>query len=158
MEDIENKEVKKGRAAFDEKYRGRYPDLPEDDEDAYYDKILGELGENETALSGYRENEKKIVEAFSKDPRNANLFLRIVNGEDVMSVLIDAYGEDFKVALDDPEKMEEMSAAQKKKMEDIVNSQKADEEFDDNLQKSLEVFESVSGEMGCSEDQMAEAW
>lgn len=64
------------------------------------------------------------------------------------------YGSDLKDAIDDPEKQEEIAAANREYMERVAKEKEYEEEYTGNLAESLSVLEKMQEERGLSDDQI----
>ena len=71
MEDPKNEQVKSKRDSFLERLKGKYPDKQFVDEEEIYGAINDVYDNYDNELKRLKDDESKIMEMFSADPRTA---------------------------------------------------------------------------------------
>ena len=88
-----------------ERYASRrkeaYPDISEDDEDAYYGQANADLDE----LEGYRRSNQELADVFDKTPTLAGMLLAAKEGENPFVYLAQQAGPDLDIRelINDPD-------------------------------------------------------
>ena len=154
MENTEKQKDATNKEVFITRMKTRYPEDDFTDEEVLFGKANADYDENEKSLEQYRKDEKILSDLFTSDPRSAAFLSSWKSGEDPVVLMIERFGDDFRVALDDPEKADKIKEAQKKYLDRIANEKKLDQEFEGNLKKSLEDLEKYAKDNGLSEDQV----
>lgn len=153
----ENEDVKSKRDLALERLRGKYPDETFEDDEQLFSRIVDDYDQYDKELAGYKEREGKFSDMFTSDPRSARLMMDWKDGKDPLVVMIELYGDDFKAALDDPEKREMIAEANKAYMERVAKEKDYEAEHTKNLSESLVGVEQLQNEYGLSDDQVDEA-
>jgi len=154
MAEANNQEVKSRRDALRERMLKRNPELNVDDPEAYSGGISDYLDELDGQLSGYKEREEKFTNMFNADPRSAHFITNWHQGSDPAVELVRQFGTGIKDAIDDPERQEEIAAANKEYVERVAKSKELEEEFDKNLDTTLETVDAFQQENGLSDDEV----
>ena len=154
MEQTENKEVKSKRDSFMERIKGKRPDLNYEDEDAFYGAIDDDYAEAEAYKSKMEEGNKKVTDFMNANPRNAQLFMDIMNGKDLAVCMLENYGDDFREALENPELSEKIAEANKSYQEKILKSREMEEAASANLTTSMDALTEAQNSVG-ADDEMA---
>lgn len=154
MENTEKQKDATNREVFITRMKTKYPEDDFTDEEVLFGKANADYDENEKSLEQFRKDEKILSDLFTSDPRSAAFLSSWKSGEDPVVLMIERFGDDFRVALDDPEKADKIKEAQKKYLDRIANEKKLDQEFEGNLKKSLEDLEKYAKDNGLSEDQV----
>lgn len=157
MQEADKEEVKNGRDAIVARLKSRYPDDEYSDDNALYERIVGDYDEYDRRINEYGEREKALAEMFSKDPRSASFFQSMRAGEDPAVSLVRLFGQDIRDAIDDPEKQEEIAQANKEFVERVAKSQQLEEEYLANLEKSTSDIGALQEEMSLSDADMDNA-
>lgn len=156
--------VTSSRQAFTERVKTRHPELDENDEESFYSAVNADYDEDDEgreALKRYREDDEKLRDIFSNDPRMANIFLGMARGENVLEYLIENFGQDFLDAINDPENEEARERIAQKQQEWLDRQSKSKEleqQAADNLEKALDAFDAVAEETGADENAKEEAF
>lgn len=158
MDEIDNKDVKSRRDEFVNRIKDRYPDADISNDDLLFGKISEVFDENDKALGQYKKNEESLSNLLTADPRAAAFLSGWKNGKDPLVGMVEIFGDDFREALDDPEKMGQIKEAQKKYLDRITNEQKLNAEFDGNLKKSMGDLEKYAEDNGLSDEQVEEMY
>lgn len=157
-ETTENKEERKRRDVFTDRLRTKHPDLSSfDDEDALFGRINDDYDEYDARIKGYEENEQRLLDMFNSDPRSAQLFMHMNRGENIVIPLVRLFGTDIKDAIDDPEKLEELSQAQSEYLERVTKEKELQQQYDENMVTSLSDLATVQQELGLNDDEVDEA-
>lgn len=129
----ETQPIKSKKDAFMERMKGRYPDMDFSDEENLYGKLSDEYDEFDKS----NEEKRSLAELFFKDPRSANFLMVMRKGGNPMEFLIEQYGDDFREALDDPEKAKELSQAFAKYAEKQAKNKELQDAAEANMQNML---------------------
>lgn len=154
MAEANNQEVKSKRELLRERMLKRNPELNVDDPEAYSGGISDYLDELDGQLSGYKDREEKFTNMFNSDPRSAHFITNWHQGSDPAVELVRQFGTGIKDAIDDPERQEEIAAANKEYVERVAKSKELEEEFDKNLDTTLETVDAFQQENGLSDDEV----
>lgn len=150
---MENTEVKKNnRDRYTERLKAKYPDREFADDEALFEQINEDCDSYDSELSGYREREKALSDLFASNPRSAAFLTDWRNGEDPIVGMIRKFGDDFKAALEDPEKQEALAEANKEYAQRIAEEEKFEEEYQKNIADTYEVLDKMQQEMGLSDE------
>ena len=151
----DTKENRSKKELLAERMRGRYPDMNFDDEEAYYGQIYDDYeqyDQNARELDERRENERKLGDMFTSDPRSARLMLAWRDGDDPVIALLRMYGEDILEAVNDPERQEEIAKANKEYLAKVSKEKEYEEQHQTNLTESLEMLAQYQNERGLRDD------
>lgn len=154
MESVKNQPVKTKREIAMERMRAKYPDKDFDNDEIFYGQIVEDYVDGEDAIAKYQANEKAISDMVTADPRAAQFLVDWRNGGNPMLSLIRLFGTDIKEALDDPERQEEIAAAQNDFLERVAKEQEYEKMYKDNLDKTLANIETAQAELGLNDDQV----
>lgn len=150
-------EVKSNRDRYTERLKAKYPDKEFADDEALFGQINDDYDGYDKELSGYKEREKALSDLFASNPRSAAFLTDWRNGEDPIVGLVRKFGDDFKAALEDPEKQEALAAANKEYADRIAESEKYDEQYQQNISETLSTLEKMQQEDGLSDDDIDQA-
>lgn len=153
----ENTEVKSNRDRYTERLKTKYPDKEFADDEALFGQINDDYDSYDSELSGYREREKALSDLFASNPRSAAFLIDWRNGEDPIVGLIRKFGDDFKAALEDPEKAEALAAANKEYAERIAKEEEYENEYQKNIGETLTTFDQMQKEEGLTDDDIDNA-
>lgn len=157
MEKVENSQVKSKRDAFKERMKSKYPDRNFDDEEVFFGQINDDYDDYDKQLSGYKEREGQFSDMFTSDPRSANFLMNWKDGKDPAVELVRQFGTEIKEAIDDPERLDAMSEANKEFVERVAKEKELDEAYQKNLQKSLSMLDEYQQRNGLSDEQVDKA-
>lgn len=157
MEKDTNKEVaQQAKSKRDEtlaRLQQRHPDTPFDDDEAMYGQINDDYDDYDSQIGGYKEREEKLSNMFSSDPRSAYFLTKWRDGGDPVVALIEQFGKDDLIdAINDPERLEEIAAANREYVAKIAKEKELNEQYRQNLQESLPQLEQFRDEHGMSDD------
>ena len=130
--------------------REDYPDADFADDEDFYDKIISERGKYKTT----DEQASKLREAFIKDPRIAGLLNFAKEGGNPISFLIEQYGDEFRDALEDPDKAEELAEAHKKYLEKVAKTKESEEISAANAQQSADALNALQSEYNLTDEEV----
>lgn len=128
-----------------------------DTDDEVYDQVYDDYIKHDDDIKGYKDNESKLSNLFTSDPRGASFLSEWADGGNPATILIKMFGTEIKDAIDDPEKQEEIAKAQQEYLDKVAESKKLDEEYQQNLQESLANIESVQQKNKLSDDEVDKA-
>lgn len=146
-----NTEVKSNRDRYMERLKTKYPDKEFADDEALFGQINEDYDNSDKELSGYREREKALSDLFASNPRSAAFLTDWRKGEDPIIGMIRKFGDDFKAALEDPEKQEALAAANKEFAERIAKEKEYEDEYQKNISETLAMLETMQQEEGLSD-------
>ena len=157
MAEIDNKQVKSRRQLMTERLQSRYPNKDFSDEDSFFGQISDDYDEYDKNLAGYREREKAFSDMFTSDPRSARFLTDWRKGEDPVVGLVRQFGTDIKDAIDDPERQEEIAAANKEFVDRVAKEKELEDVYQKNLQESLSTLDRMQQERGMSDEEIDSA-
>ncbi len=157
MAAVDNKPVKSKRESMTERLQSRYPDKDFSDEESFFGQISDDYDEYDKNIAGYQEREKAFSDMFTSDPRSARFLTDWRNGEDPVIGLVRQFGTDIKDALDDPERQEQIAAANKEFVERVAKEKELEETYQQNLQSSLQRLDELQQQHGLSDEQVDQA-
>ncbi len=146
-----DKEVKSNRERHAERMKSKYPDREFADDEALFGQINEDYDNYDKQLSSYQEREKALSDLFASNPRSAAFLTDWRKGEDPIVGMIRKFGDEFKEALDDPEKQEALAAANKEYAKRIAEEEKYEAEYQKNITETLSTLESLQEETGLSD-------
>ena len=157
MEKVENSQVKSKRDAFKERMKVKYPDRDFEDDEVFFGQINDDYDDYDKQLSGYKEREGQFSDMFSSDPRSANFLMNWKDGKDPAVELVRQFGSEIKDAIDDPERLEAISEANKEFVERVAKEKELDDAYQKNLQESLSMLDEYQQKNGLTDEQVDEA-
>ena len=139
------------RERYAKRRREAYPDISEDDEDAYYGQANADLDE----LEGYRKTNKELAGVFDKTPTLAGMLLAAKEGVNPWVYLAEEGGPDLDVRelIKDPDFIEKMTQGIMKWQENQLKGQKAQAEMKTNYLKSFATLKEIQEERGMSDEE-----
>lgn len=152
-----NEEIMSNRDRYTERLKAKYPDKEYVDDEALFGQINDDYDNYDNELSGYREREKALSDLFASNPRSAAFLIDWRKGEDPIIGMIRKFGDDFKAALEDPEKQEALAAANKEFAERIAQEEKYEGEYQKNINETLATLEAMQQEEGLSNEDIDSA-
>lgn len=153
----ENNEVKSSRERFAERMKTKYPDKEFAGDEEIFAQINDDYDAYDGELSEYQKREKELYDLFSESPTSASFLTEWKNGGDPVVMMIRKYGDDFKAALDDEEKQEEIAAANKEYAERIAKEAEFEEQYQANIQQTYDMLDKMQAEDGLAEEDVNEA-
>lgn len=159
VEETQEVETPKGRAALRSRYKTRFPDRnwDEEDDDALADQAIADYDDMEGKLKTYEDEDAKMSKLLEDNPQSAAFLMGMANGEDFLVNLQKNFGEDIVEAMQNPDKLKELAAANKEYHEKIADAKKAEEEWEANMTASLENLRKAQEEAGMTDEQVTEA-
>lgn len=154
MAEVENQQVKTRREAMLERLKGRKPDLDLEDDEAVMGAISDDYDQYDKDIAGYQEREKAFSDLFAKDPRSATFLTNWRKGASPAVELVRQFGTDIKEAIDDPERLEEMSAANQDFLDRVAKEKELDALFEQNAAESLAMLDQLQAENGLTDEQV----
>lgn len=160
MEDKEKEEVSVNEApmsrkdTFRQRFKTRYPDLPDDDEEEFY----GKLGEEFDRFDRSDKAQKELGDLLASDPRSAGFLMVLRQGGNPMEFLIEQYGDDFRDALNDEEKAKELSEAFSKYAEKQAKNKELQSQAEANMQAMLDELDAAQAEGKFTDEDAANAY
>lgn len=151
------KDVKSNRDRYTERLKEKYPDKDFPDDEALFGQINDDYDGYDKELGTYREREKALSDLFASNPRSAAFLTDWRNGEDPIVGLVRKFGDDFKAALEDPEKTEALAEANKQYAERIARESEFEEQYQQNITETLSTIEQVQQEENLSDDDIDNA-
>jgi len=154
MADIETKPVSANRQKAYERMAKKYPDKNFDDEDVFFGAINDDYDGVVAENNGYKEREKAFSDMFSSDPRSAAFLTNWRKGEDPAVQLVRQFGTEIKDAIDDPDRQEQIAAANKEYVERIAKEKELDDVYQKNLEASLKYLDEFQQKNGLSDEEI----
>ncbi len=151
---VQTVSTKSKRDQFGERLKKKYPDREYADDEALFGQINDDYDDYDKELAGYRDREQKLSDMFTADPRSAYFLTSWRDGDDPAIALVRQFGTDIKEAIDDPERQEEIAAANKEFVERVAKAKELDEEYQSNLAESLQYLDQYQEENGLSDDEI----
>lgn len=146
-----NAEVKSNRERYMERLKSKYPDKEFADDEAMFGQINDDYDDYDKKLTDYREQEKALTDLFSSNPRSAAFLTDWRKGEDPIVGLIRKFGDDFKAALEDPDKQEALAEANKDYAERIAKEKEYEDAYQKNINETLVTLNKMQQEEGVSD-------
>lgn len=138
-----------------ERLANKYPDRNFDDEEELFGAINDDYDSYDNDLAGYREREQTLSDMFTSDPKSASFLTAWRKGGDPVTELIRIYGKDeIMDAINDPDRLEELSAANKDFVERVAKEKELDEQYQQNLAASLEEMGRIQEAQGLSDEDL----
>ncbi|MBE6300183.1 MAG: hypothetical protein E7083_07655 [Bacteroidales bacterium] len=148
----ENTKVVNNKDRYTERLKKRYPDRNFDDDEALFEQANNDYDNYDTELEGYRTNEKALSELFVSDPKSAAFVTRWSKGADPVAVLIELYGDDFRDALEDPQKLKSITEANKKFAEKVAKEKEYEEVHNKNIEETKKNIDIVKKQEGLDDE------
>lgn len=145
------------KAKFGEMWKKNYPDKDFDDEEVRYGQIIEDYERNGKELERYKKDSDAIVDMFSKDPRSASFLADWKNGGDPVISLIRRFGDEFRDALDDPDKQEALAEAHKEYVERVTKEKELEDTYKSNLQNTIAYLDKMVEEGKMSDKDVDDA-
>lgn len=157
MVEVNNEQVKSPRERLNERLKGKYPDKTFEDDDAVFGQINDDFDDLDKQIGESRAREEQLSNMFTADPRSAHFLNTWRNGGDPAVELIRQFGTDIKEAIDDPEKQEEIAAANKEFVERVAKEKELEEQYQKNIAQSLANLEEFQNANGLTDEQVDDA-
>lgn len=154
MAKADNQVVKTKRELMTDRLKGRYPDMDLADDEALFGRISDDYDEYDKNISGYQEREKAMSDMFQKDPRSASFLQNWRNGGDPAVELVRNFGTEIKEAIDNPERQEEIAAANKEFVERVAANEKLEEEYNKNIDETLNTIAAIQEEQNLKDEEI----
>jgi hypothetical protein len=148
----ENSEVMSNRDRMNARLKAKYADKAFDDDESMYAQINDDYDDYDKTVSGYKDRESKLADMFSSDPRSARFISDWSKGNDPALSLVRNYGMEIKDIIDDPDRQEEMAAANKEYLERVTKNKELEETYKTNLTQSCTELERLQNEEGMSDE------
>lgn len=157
MANTDKQAVTSKRDQMLDRLKTRYPDREFADDEAVYGQIYDDYDDYDSQVQGYQDREKAFTDMFTSDPRSAHFINNWRKGEDPVVGLVRQFGTDIVDAVNDPERQEEIAAANKEFVARVAKEKALDDEYVDNLGTSLQELERMRDEEGYSDDELDDA-
>ena len=149
--------VKNNKERYTERLKKKYPDRNFDDDEVLFEQVNADYDSYDKELENYRANEKALADMFMSDPKSAAFFTRWSKGGDPVEVLVELYGDDFRAALDDPEKLKGIMEANKKFAEKVAKEKEYEDAYNKNIEETKKNIDIVQSREGLSDDDIDNA-
>ena len=156
-EKVDIEPVMSGRDKTMNRLREKYPERNLDDEEEMWSALSDEYDQNDQELSRMRDSDKRLTDMFSDSPASAQFLTDMANGGDPFVGLVRNFGTEIRDVLDDPEKQEELAAANAEYLERVAKNKQLEQEYEQNLQVSLDELRAMQQEEGLSDEQIDKA-
>lgn len=130
----------------------KYPDKDFSDEEVLFSQINEDYDGINQELEAYKGREKALGDLFASNPRSASFFMEWRKGGDPIVEMIRRYGDDFKEALEDPDKQAEIAQAHKEFAERVAQEQEFEAQYQSNMQETLSMLNEVQTENNLTDD------
>ncbi len=154
MESIENNQTKTKRDLVLERMKARHPEMDFADDEALFGRIGDDYDDYDKKMSDYQDREKSLATMFTSDPRSAAFLMSWRDGDDPVVNLVRQFGTDIREALDDPERQEQIAAANKEFVERVAENEKLEKQYQENLATSFEQIDAYQTEKGLGDDEL----
>ncbi|MEG1539978.1 MAG: hypothetical protein RR383_08560 [Muribaculaceae bacterium] len=144
-EELPQKELSP-RERWAKRLQDSYPDDDFAEEDKFYTGLDKYAEERDNRIKTFQEQNDKLIDAFTKDPKVGELFSQLVDGGDVLGSLIDVYGNDIKEAINSPEYIDKIK-------EKVAVAQAIELEQNTNAEKYMAGLDSFMGDKGMSDEE-----
>jgi len=144
------------RGKVSERLKTKYPDKEFADDEAMFGQISDDYDDYDNRIGQYQTREKALTDMFNSDPRSAYFLSNWRNGEDPVIGLVRQFGTDIKDAIDDPERQEEIAAANKEFVERMAKEKELETTYQQNLDESLSALGQYQADNGLSDDEIDE--
>lgn len=152
-EQSQNQAVESKRDAYLKKLREKYPGDNFDDDEAIFGRVAEDEAARDEQVSKYETESGKLLDMYTRDPRSAAFFENWRNNGDPLVFLIRELGDDFKAALDDPERAEEISKAHSDWLAKVAKEKELQEQAADNLNATLQTLEEFQKENDLTDEE-----
>lgn len=153
-----NEGVKTNREIYLERLKSKYPDKEYADDEAIFGQINDDYDGYDKEIEQYKSDERDLSGMFNAAPSAASFLMEWKKGGDPIVLLIRKYGDDFKAALEDPDKLEQIAAANKDYAERVAKSKEYDDQYERNMREiTIPNVDAVQAEDGLSEDEINDA-
>ncbi len=130
----------------------RYPADDFSDEVRFHDRLREDIDGYEGKIKDHGEKEKQLADVFNSDPRSAQFLLEWASGGDPLMLLVRNYGDDFRAALDDPEKLQQFAEARGEYITRQAKEREMKDRAEKNLAASLEALDAEIAAGGYTEE------
>lgn len=154
MAEIDNQQNKSKRDLLNERLKGKYPDKDFTDDEAFYSQVSDDYDSYDKELGEYKGREKSVSDLYARDPRSAAFMTDWAAGEDPVIGMVRRFGDDFKAALEDPEKLDALAKASKKYYERITKSQELEDEYQKNFPETVARFDKAVSDGKITDDKV----
>lgn len=158
MENVNEQPVKAPRETVVERVRVKRPDKNFDNDDELYSAIAEDYDNYDNEIGGYRKNEDMLIKSFEADPKIAQLFISMAQGENPFLYLIENFGDEFREALENPEIKDRIVERHNKYIEHVARNKKLEEESKANLAGTLDALNEAKAMLGCSDEDADKAF
>lgn len=153
----DTKTFKSNRDRYMERLKTKYPDREYADDEALFGQINDDYDYYDEELETSRKNDKALSDFMASNPRSAAFLTDWRNGEDPIVSLIRKFGDDFKAALEDPDKQEALAAANKEYAERIAKEKEYEDQYQKNISETYATITRVQQETGLTDDDIDKA-
>lgn len=151
----ETQTVKSNKDKISERLSAKYPDKQFADDEAMYGQIIEDYDENEKALNGYKEQDDKFAEMFSKYPDSARFIADMANGVNPWVAIVEQIGVDgITDMFENPQYKEALAEAQQKYVDKMARNKELEDEYDKNIADSLDKLSAYQEKNGLSDEQV----
>lgn len=152
MQKVDNEVVKTKRELALERMKAKHPEVEFADDEAIFGQINDDYEDYDKRVADFEEREGAMAKMFASDPRSAGMLMSMRKGEDPAVYLVRQFGEEIKDVIDDPERQEEIAAANKEYMERVAKEGEYEKEYTANLEASLAYLDELQGKTGMSDE------
>lgn len=145
-------ETKSPKEIMIARIKGAYPDEDIDDDNMmdfankHWDDFKKKHEDLENKVKGY-------TDLIMGNEHASNFISSMAKGQDPIEYLLDAYGEDFRNALEDPEVAKKLQEKKQAKEESEAEDKTRGEEFSKNLEESFAKVDAFQKEKGLTDEE-----
>lgn len=155
----ENQEVKSKKDLLMERYKAEQPDVEFADDEALFGKISEDYEDYDKMKGEYgtlKEDADVIKDFFAKSPDSAVLFsvIRKDPNHNLVSALIDVYGEEIKDALESEEAKAKLAEASQAYAKRVAENDELEKIAAENLEVTDKNCDEVQAEKGLTDEEM----
>jgi hypothetical protein len=132
-----------------DKWRSRYSDIADEDEDGLYGRANSNLDE----LDGYRKNNEALVSAMGKNKALAAMLSAAKDGQDPFLWLSENLGADISELVQNPDYAKKLSEAAQKFVQAQTDGETRTKATQDNWTKSFNDLKAAQQDLGLSDDE-----
>lgn len=158
MEKADKEETKTGKELMLERLLVKHPDMDAADDEALYQVINSDYDTYEQGVADsarMKDSLDKMLDVFDRYPEAASLYVELARGgKSVIEYLLERYGDDFKLALEDrdPEVISKIAEAESKYRERVSKDNELREEAKRNLVTTLDALDAAAEEAGVDDE------
>lgn len=140
------------RDKYIERLKSRYPEKEFADDEEIFGQANDDYDDYDSRVSKYKDSAGKLMGMIKADPKSASYLNNWAKGADPVVELVKQYGLQIKDIIDDPERQEEMAAANKEYVDRVADNQKLEDEYKANLSDTIALLDQLKEEKGWDDE------